>query len=732
MVDYGSRAGPDEGRGWLEVERALRERRTLVVLDNMESVLPPEPGAADEGTFESEVSQKVLDLAAKLAAVSGTRVVFTSRQAIPAPFANNHVPIGRMERREAIDLVSRTLGKEEEAPRADDPGESEDEVTRLVDAVGCHARSLVLVAREVAESGVRNATERLGELMARLHERYPEDRERSLYASVELSLGRLPAGMRETIRPLGVFHGGGHLSAMALVLGFDLKKPQLIQEIAVSLVRVGLAAPLEYGYLRLDPALGPLLLSEMSEAEQIAARDRWAEAMAQLTEFLYEQRGSDDPKMTSGLTLLDLANLLGALEHLGATAPAELMVEVAARVESLLQQLGRPKALARASRVRESAAAGLGEWSHARFIAESEAVDRLLEGGRFREAIAAARAILERALADGESAYEGAAYDLAMARWSLGRALRMGGDATAGLAPLYQAQERFQTLADAGDRAAAGMASATITETGACLANLGRLDEAASAFEEAIERQTKLGDRRSVAVTKGNLGIVRLLQRRYDEALAAHDEARQTFEQLDESPSVAIAWRQIGRVHKEAGQYDKAEKAYQASLLIQVQTGDRSSEAGTLNQLGNLYDAKGRLEEAVRFYQQAATIYRELKDLANEGGAYNNLADTLTQLGRHDDARRGILRAIECRESFGHASELWKTFAILAQIERAAGNTAAADAARQRAIDAYIAYRRDGGENLSGGARAAAASPPICSARPSVRCASARLYAAPS
>jgi hypothetical protein len=120
VVGFVSAAGQDDTRGWLEVERALREWRTIVVLDNMESLLPPEPGAASEGAFEPDVLRKALELAEKLQSTGETRVVFTSRQAMPEPFAKNHISIGRLERREAIDLVARALGREEEAPRADD------------------------------------------------------------------------------------------------------------------------------------------------------------------------------------------------------------------------------------------------------------------------------------------------------------------------------------------------------------------------------------------------------------------------------------------------------------------------------------------------------------------------------------------------------------------------------------------------------------------------------------
>ena len=102
-------------------------------------------------------------------------------------------------------------------------------------------------------------------------------------------------------------------------------------------------------------------------------------------------------------------------------------------------------------------------------------------------------------------------------------------------------------------------------------------------------------------------------------------------------------------------------------------------------QLGNLYDdVLGRPEEAAAFYRQAADKYVEIGDAANEGTARSNLADTLRKLRRLDEARQEIRRAIECNAQFGHASEPWKSWAILADIETDAGNaTAAAEAKRQ-------------------------------------------------
>jgi tetratricopeptide (TPR) repeat protein len=121
----------------------------------------------------------------------------------------------------------------------------------------------------------------------------------------------------------------------------------------------------------------------------------------------------------------------------------------------------------------------------------------------------------------------------------------------------------------------------------------------------------------------------------------------------------------------------------------------------TLGQLGNLYKAMHRLEDAVQMYQRAAEIHVRLKDLRWEGVVRSNLADALIQLGRYEDARREILRAIACKSHFGVAAEPWTSWAILYDLETATGNPAAASAARAQAIEAYAAYRAQGGESQS-------------------------------
>ncbi|MEM9945664.1 MAG: tetratricopeptide repeat protein, partial [Cyanobacteria bacterium P01_D01_bin.36] len=678
------------------VERALRDNPTVVLLDNMESVLPDAEGNNPAGV--ADISE-LLELCEKLLAADGRcRLVFTSRERLPELFARgrNTVELGRLHEREALQLVEKVMAENGWEPPVTDDARTPEEVRALVETVNCHPRALVLLAREV-RNGVMATAQNVAGLMAKLEAENAGDRENSLYASVDLSLRRLPEGMQEQVKGLAVVHGGGHQFILSQVMGG--LEPDEAQAVAARLIELGMAEAQAYGYVRLDPAL-PAYLRLGQTAEQLATlEETWAAAMGQLVSFLYEQKFKDST-LASRLTLLELPNLMALLDWLGQRLTAESDVaeqaaDTAGRIEQLLAPLGRPRAVARAVALRERASEAIPAWGKARFENERLRINRLLEHGELKEAYTSSQALLEKArTAAGANAYKGADYHLAMATKKLGSVLAQGGQAEAALGLFVEAQRLFEVLGERGDR----MAAVTLTEQADCLTDLGQLDEAAEKYEEAIERDEARESFRDVGVGKMQLATTRMYQGKYEEAIAGFESAKHLFEQQNEPASVAAAWHQLGLVYQKAGQYDPAEEAYRRSLEIETQLGNLSGQASSLNTLGGLYDiCLNRPEEAVTFLRQAADKYIAQQDLRNEGIARNNIAATLCKLKRYDDARTEILRAIECKPTFGHAAEPWKTFNILHNIETATGNPQAARAAWQKARDAYLAYRQQGG-----------------------------------
>jgi tetratricopeptide (TPR) repeat protein len=722
-ADYSASKYENPEQALLPIERALREQPTLLVIDNMESVLlPPYLDTPDLLSEEAALElQAILSLAERLLRAGETRLVFTSREALPAPFDANSQrwELRQLGKADAVALIERSLAAgESSTATAAGAGEAalearREEIEALVDAVQGHARTLALLAPELRRRGVAATQADLVELMEQMQRQVaqlpaddPRRREQSLFASVEISLRRLSATNRERARLLGVFHGSVDLDVLRAMTGWEQAE---VEGLALELVGTGLATANPYNHLSLNPALCPYLKASLSEAELQALTAGWLEAMAAYLNYLNQQQHKN-AELAATLTLLELPNLFALLDRSQAVADPATTIKRATSLYELLQTLGKPRLLERLARVREAADAALGEGaSHARFQASCTRIEQQLAAGQLREALAGAQQLLQQAQAAGEEAYVNADYDLAMACFLRGRVLNEGGGAQQALPLLQEAGRRFEAIEHKLPGVGAErMASACLTEQGDCLLNLGRYDAAAAAYEEAIRRDEQRGALRDLAVGKLNLGTVRLQQQRYAKALESYQQARDTFSRLQEPGTVAIAWHQIGIVHQQAGQPEAAEEAYNQSLAIKVRLGNQAGQASTLVQLGLLYkNVLQRPEEAVAFYQRAAEIYGEIGDQASEGIAQNNLAATLVKLQRLDAARLAIRRAIECKAPFGHAASPWTSWNILADIETTAGNSAAAAEARYQALTAFLAYRRDGGENQSGQGRLA-------------------------
>ena len=698
---YSAAAFSDVEQALLPIERALREQATLIVVDNMESILLPPYLETPEALTEEagRELQSILALCDRLLKVGDTRLIFTSREALPAPFdaPRHRRELHRLAKEDAVKLVERALNVE-----GSDAGATLDaareSIEALVDAVSGHARTLALLAPELRSRGVDATREALVELMTDMEQRFPGNREHSLFASVELSLRRLSPTNRERVRVLGVFHGGFQISIPRIMMHWEEAD---VEALASELIEIGLATPNRFNHFTLNPALCPYLRGQMDTAENEALTIQWVDAMGTLTDFLVRQQ-NENPEVAATLTVLELPNLFALLDLLQGVGDAEATVNLTTSLYRLVQVLGKPRLLDRLGKVRDAAAEALeNTWNHARFDAARTRIEQQLDSDQMSEALGGARHLLQCALATGEQAYRGADYDLAMAHLTLGRVMQMAGAAEEALSLADAALKRFESLnRERRNESVQGMVAVCYSDRGDCLLVLGCLDDAAAAYEKTILLSEGAGDRRQVAVGKVQLGTVRKDQRRYEEALALFAEGREMFEQLAEPSSVATILHQSGMVYMSVGQREEAECAFRQSLAVEVRLGNLGGQALTLRQLGILYDLQfGQLELAAAFFREATQKFAEVQDLANEGIDRGNLAEVLRKLGRIDEARIQIQRAIQCKAQFGHKVEPWTSWFALFYIETEAGNPAAAAEAHGKALASYLAYRRDGGEN---------------------------------
>lgn len=363
-------------------------------------------------------------------------------------------------------------------------------------------------------------------------------------------------------------------------------------------------------------------------------------------------------------------------------------------IKQISAEQGRPQALAKTVEMRDKIAKYIPDWGRAHFDSERLLIERLRQQSQLQLAFEKAQALLAQAQNVGPQAYQGADYDLAMAHKVMGTTLKLGGQAAPALSALITAQRLFETFEARGEK----MSTVCLTEQADCLTDLGQLKKAVEKYKESIIRTRNIDYSRQVAIGKSQLANALRKQGEYQSAIIEYESGRNIFEQLNEPVTVASIWHLIGMVYQDAGDYEQTELAYRQSLDINTQHNSLAGQAMSLTQLGNLYGSNlNRLEEAITFYRQATVIDMQLGDLRGEGTDRNNIAVTLIKLKHYDRARTEILRAIECDSQFGHAAAPWTAFNILHQIETAKDTPKAAKSAWQKATQAYLAYRQQGG-----------------------------------
>ena len=211
VPDYSVATFDDLEKAILPVERALASSPrcwwwTTWRASSCRPIVETPEALSEEARRELDA---ILALCARLNAKGDTRLVFTSREALPAPFdAERHRrELHQLDREDAVKLVERVLNREAAGAGAAADAARE-EIEQLVDAVHGHARTLALLAPALRSRGVEATRASLVELMAEMERKFPGSREKSVFASVELSLRRMSPANRDGRACSGCFTAG--------------------------------------------------------------------------------------------------------------------------------------------------------------------------------------------------------------------------------------------------------------------------------------------------------------------------------------------------------------------------------------------------------------------------------------------------------------------------------------------------------------------------------------------
>jgi tetratricopeptide (TPR) repeat protein len=652
------------------VTKALAERRTLIILDNLESLA-------------AETLQELLTVAKEWSQVGATRLLLTTRDGglshadYPAANSRQHqlLPLsglGNEDHPEDALRYFQWLMKLSSVPTWGLPKRSA--LIELFKLVDFHPLSIKLVAYQLKERRVGDLARSLEQLLAA---EPLGDKQRCLIASLNLSLERLDGDLLELLPRLGVFQGGALECMIFNVLQFE---PEQWQRLILALKRTGLiqieiieniASP----FFRFHPTLAPVLWSRLSVAEQLDLRQQHQQHYYGLVSTLYNA-DTQNPHEARSIARRELSNLLwavkGALED-----KSENAIEFVDRVSKFLYFFGleRDRVFLTEQLDRFIDVVGSNNW----YLVLSKQGDLLLHAGEYNAAATIFVKILQ-GLGSEPS------FNRVNTLGRLGQCFTHQGqlsDATQYL------QEGLNISAQLGQSQIIIKQRRLLQMLiGDVLMNSGEFNKAQTIYFDALDTAEKIGDIVGAAIITGQMGILAMNKGDLSIAAQRYKTSAQIFRQLQEPAQEATSWYLLGIVYTKGQHWELADRACRESAKIREQRGDVAGAAETYAQLAVLNETMNKPTEAEAWYRKALQGYQAVGDKCYESVTLFNLANLLTyQPNRLIEAKQLAEEALAIQENLNSAAvDIRTTYKLLAEIATAQGETARANEYHQLAL----------------------------------------------
>jgi tetratricopeptide (TPR) repeat protein len=550
----------------------LKEKRTLVIADNLESILP-----RGDAPLEAAVRTQLWDVLLELAKL-GAGVLLTTRDTSfgdgrLAPGSRTvHLLLQGLYPDDAYALATLLLTDlgidRARAPYA--------ELRNLLVQLDHHPLAIQLVLSALRTFPLATIRADFAALLPKFVDDTENGRNRSLLASLEYSLQRLSEEQRALLPRLALFVGGAHEENLLAITQIPESewatlRPALEQASLLTSEQVGDFAA---SFLRFHPVLTPYLRSQ-SGANDAALRERYAQRYSAVALYLYNE---DDrrPQPVRALVRRELPNLRRALELLLEAGQLDTASEMAERIVKFLTffGLGRERgelwrrvdqALARTSTQED------GALTRTEFLRENGLGEEEFSKGNLPSAYARFTTLLARIEARPEGTPLGrGSYEHCTTLTKLARCLKDGRQAGAAEMRLHEALVIIDALIkqQPENQDYNRLPGALLADMGDVLLNQGKYPQARGAYEEALRIVKQQGDPRSQAVVLAQLGMLTLAQQNYAEARSHYTEALKLFRTLGEPAIEAVVWHQLGIVAHSQKEWAEAERCYRESLAI--------------------------------------------------------------------------------------------------------------------------------------------------------------------
>lgn len=216
----------------------------------------------------------------------------------------------------------------------------------------------------------------------------------------------------------------------------------------------------------------------------------------------------------------------------------------------------------------------------------------------------------------------------------------------------------------------------------------GRLDEALSLFQEAVEGARLTHQSRALGAALLGVGDIHRARSNNLEAESNYNQALEVFNQIDGAKGLrANALDRLGEAYRAQMKFTEAEECYSQALEIYTDLGVDAGRANVSDGLGDLYMLQCRYTEAYDSYAEELEICTRIGDELGTANALYGMGEIHAARSETSEAERRYAQAMEVYERIGDALGRANILLCLGNIHNSRSESSKAEACFAEAVE---------------------------------------------
>ncbi|MCW5886446.1 MAG: tetratricopeptide repeat protein, partial [Candidatus Kapabacteria bacterium] len=169
-------------------------------------------------------------------------------------------------------------------------------------------------------------------------------------------------------------------------------------------------------------------------------------------------------------------------------------------------------------------------------------------------------------------------------------------------------------------------------------------------FHKSLKINEELQNKEGIAGNLGNLGAIYNYQSDIPKALEYYHKAFRINEEIGNKKGVAANLLNIGNIYKYKSDYIRALENYQQALKINEELGNKKGVANSLGYIGLLYSSQANYPKALEYYLKTLKIEEELGNKSGIAGTLNNIGGVYNYQFEYEKALEYFQKALKINE----------------------------------------------------------------------------------